>query len=100
MSDGTPTKLAGEAGVGSYDDPPDEEPSHTPTRVPEEQAANGSNLLRAGDSEGGGQSLTSGRPSGPARRHAGFAHPSRPHARTSGTDGPPLRRRSRRPDLS
>jgi len=34
-----------------------EEPSHTPARVQEEQAANGSDLLRAGDLEGGGQSL-------------------------------------------
>lgn len=56
MSDGTPTKLVRDAGVESCDDPPDEEPSHTPTRVQEVQAANGSDPLRAGDSEGGGQS--------------------------------------------
>jgi hypothetical protein len=97
MSDGTPTKLARDAGVESYDDPPDEEPSHTPTRVQEEQAANGSDLLRAGDSESGGQSLNE------RMAEAGqFGATSRSptHARTSSSDSPPLRRRSRRPDLS
>jgi len=33
MSDGTPTKLVRDGDVESYDDPPDEEPSHTPQRI-------------------------------------------------------------------
>jgi hypothetical protein len=49
MSDGTPTKLVRDGGVEAYDDPPDEEPSHTPERVEEEQMADGQDLLRSGD---------------------------------------------------
>ncbi len=58
MSDGTPTKLVRDGDVESYDAPPDEEPTVTPTRIEEEQVANGNDLLRSGDSGGGGQSLT------------------------------------------
>ena len=38
MSDGAPTKLVRDGDVEAYDDPPDEEPSVTPTMVEEEQA--------------------------------------------------------------
>jgi len=58
MSDGTPTKLVRDDGVESYDDPPDEEPSLTPTMVQDEQLADGQDLLRAGGSGTGGESLT------------------------------------------
>ena len=53
MSDGTPTKLVRDQGDESYDDPPDEEPTVTPSRIVEEQTADGSDLLRAGDGDGG-----------------------------------------------
>ncbi len=52
MSDGTPTKLVRDGGVESYDDPPDEEPVQAPTRIEEEQAADGVDLLRTGSESG------------------------------------------------
>lgn len=57
MSDGTPTKLVRDEGVESYDPPPDEEPSQKPTRIEEEQVADGEDLRRAGD----GDEVTAGR---------------------------------------
>ena len=38
MSDGRPTKLVRDDGVEAYDDPPDEAPSQTPTRIDVEVA--------------------------------------------------------------
>ena len=58
MSDGTPTKLVRDGGDESYDDPPDEEPIVTPSRIVEEQAADGSYLLRSGEGDGGGGTLS------------------------------------------
>ena len=54
MSDGTPTKLVRDGDVEAYDDPPDEEPSVTSTMVEEEQATDGSDLIRSGDAGAGG----------------------------------------------
>ena len=49
MSDGSPTRLVRDGEEESYDDPPDEEPTVTPSRIAEEQAVDGSDLLRAGE---------------------------------------------------
>ncbi len=49
MSDGSPTKLVRDGEEESYDDPPDEEPTVTASRIAEEQAVDGSDLLRAGE---------------------------------------------------
>jgi hypothetical protein len=50
MSAGTPTKLVRDGGVESYDDPPDEEPSHAATKIVEEPRP-GTDLRRADDVE-------------------------------------------------
>ncbi len=47
MSDGSPTKLVRDGDAESYDDPPDEEPTVTPSMIAEEQVSDGSDLLRA-----------------------------------------------------
>jgi hypothetical protein len=57
MSDGTPTKLVRDGDEEAYDDPPDEEPSVTPSRIEEIQAADGQDLLRAGDNDPDHESL-------------------------------------------
>ena len=53
MSDGSPTKLVRDGDEESYEDPPDEEPTVTPTRIAEGQASDGSDLLRSDDPESG-----------------------------------------------
>ena len=53
MSDGSPTKLVRDGDEESYEDPPDEEPTATPTRIAEGQASDGSDLLRSDDPESG-----------------------------------------------
>ena len=53
MSDGSPTKLIRDGDEESYEDPPDEEPTVTPTRIAEGQASDGSDLLRSDDPESG-----------------------------------------------
>jgi hypothetical protein len=53
MSDGSPTKLVRDGEEESYEDPPDEEPTVTPTRIAEGQASDGSDLLRSDDPESG-----------------------------------------------
>jgi hypothetical protein len=53
MSDGSPTKLVRDGDDESYEDPPDEEPTVTPTRIAEGRASNGSDLLRSDDPESG-----------------------------------------------
>jgi hypothetical protein len=53
MSDGSPTKLVRDGDEESYEDPPDEEPSVTPTRIAEGKVSDGSDLLRSDDSQGG-----------------------------------------------
>lgn len=53
MSAGTPTKLVRDGDVESYDEPPDEEPSVTPSPIAEPQARDGDDLLRAGQAEEG-----------------------------------------------
>ncbi len=58
LSFGTPTKLVRDDGVESYDDPPEEEPTVTPTRIESDVPANGgADLIRAGDASGGGDDL-------------------------------------------
>jgi len=52
MSDGKPTKLVRDDGVEAYDDPPDEPPSQSPTRIEVEVAAGADDLRRAGESGG------------------------------------------------
>jgi hypothetical protein len=54
MSDGSPTKLVRDGEEESYEEPPDEEPTVTSSRIAEEQAVDGSDLLRAGANDGGG----------------------------------------------
>jgi hypothetical protein len=50
LSEGTPTKLVRDGEVESYDDPPDEEPSHEPELIePDVPAIGGADLWRAGD---------------------------------------------------
>jgi hypothetical protein len=56
MSDGTPTKLVRDGDEESYEDPPDEEPSVTPSPIAEHQNSDGSDLFRADDA-GAGESL-------------------------------------------
>jgi hypothetical protein len=41
LSDGHPTKLVRDAGVESYDDPPDEAPTSIPTPLDDPQQADG-----------------------------------------------------------
>jgi hypothetical protein len=53
MSAGTPTKLVRNGDEESYDEPPAEEPSVTPSPIAEEQARDGDDLLRADEAEGG-----------------------------------------------
>jgi hypothetical protein len=53
MSDGSPTKLVRDGDEESYEDPPDEEPTVTPTRIAEGQASDGRDLLRSDDPESG-----------------------------------------------
>jgi hypothetical protein len=53
MSDGSPTKLVRDGDEESYEDPPDEEPTVTPTKIAERQARDGSDLLRSDDPESG-----------------------------------------------
>jgi hypothetical protein len=53
MSDGSPTKLVRDGDEESYENPPDEEPTVTPTRIAEGQASDGSDLLRSDDPESG-----------------------------------------------
>ena len=53
MSDGSPTKLVRDGDEESYEDPPDEEPTVTPTRIAEAQASDGSDLLRSDHPESG-----------------------------------------------
>jgi hypothetical protein len=53
MSDGSPTKLVRDGDEESYEDPPDEEPTVTPTRIAEGQASDGSDLLRSDDPHSG-----------------------------------------------
>jgi hypothetical protein len=53
MSVGSPTKLVRDGDEESYEDPPDEEPTVTPTRIAEGQASDGSDLLRSDDPESG-----------------------------------------------
>ncbi len=60
MSHGTPAKLVRDGDVEAYDDPPDEEPSVTPTMVEEEQATDGSDLIRSGDAGSGSGSGSGG----------------------------------------
>jgi hypothetical protein len=56
MSDGNPTKLVRDGAEESYDDPPDENPSVASEMVKEDQASDGSDLIRA-DDQSGGESL-------------------------------------------
>ncbi len=49
LSDGIPTKLVRDGEEESYDDPPDEEPSVTPTRIEDHPQTHGEDLLRADD---------------------------------------------------
>ncbi len=50
LSAGTPTKLVRDGDVESYDDPPDEEPTHEPQLIePDVPATGGADLLRVGD---------------------------------------------------
>ena len=53
MSDGSPTKLVRDGDEESYENPPDEEPTVTPTRIAEGQASDGSDLLRSDDPDSG-----------------------------------------------
>jgi hypothetical protein len=53
MSDGSPTKLIRDGEEESHDDPLDEEPTVTPSRIAEEQVTDGSDLLRSDDPESG-----------------------------------------------
>jgi hypothetical protein len=53
MSAGTPTRLVRDGDVELYDEPPDEEPSVTPSPIAEQQVSNGSDLLRADGAESG-----------------------------------------------
>jgi hypothetical protein len=53
MSDGSPTKLVRDGDAESYEDPPDEEPTVTPTRIAEEPVTDGNDLLRSDDPERG-----------------------------------------------
>jgi hypothetical protein len=53
MSDGSPTKLVRDGEEESYDDPPEEEPTVTPSRIAEEQVRDGGDLLRSDDPESG-----------------------------------------------
>ena len=53
MSDGSPTKLVRDGDEESYDAPPDEEPTVTPTRIAEGQASDGSDLIRSDDPASG-----------------------------------------------
>jgi hypothetical protein len=52
MSAGVPTTLVRDGNEESYDDPPHEEPTVTPTMIAAEPASNGSDLLRSGDPDG------------------------------------------------
>jgi hypothetical protein len=51
MSEGKPTKLVRDAGVESYDEPPDEPPKCVPERIVTEARKDGSDLKRADDAE-------------------------------------------------
>jgi hypothetical protein len=53
MSDGFPTKPVRDWDEESYEDPPDEEPTVTPTRIAEGRASDGSDLLRSDDPQSG-----------------------------------------------
>ena len=55
LSDGTPTKLVRDRGVESYDKPPAEEPTQKAERIePDVVATGGSDLIRAGEDQTGG----------------------------------------------
>jgi len=49
LSDGTPTKLVRDGSLESYDDPPDEEPTHEPQRIVVEVPPDGGADLRRAD---------------------------------------------------
>ena len=53
MSNGEPTKLVRDAGVDSFDAPPDEAPSHEAVRIEHPEAARTGDLLRADAAQAG-----------------------------------------------
>jgi hypothetical protein len=75
FSDGAPTKLVRDGEVESYDAPPDEEPSQKAERIePEVAATGGSDLIRAGDPQSGGDIASLEEDMGSAAFEGG-AHP-------------------------